>query len=870
MNRLYDLRCEYMENPEMIDAERPRFSWKIMADGRDIVQSSWEIEVLEAETGKCVWRRQETGRDTLHITYEGSHLEDNRKYFWKVKAELSNGLVLESDEPAYFETGIRDDTVWKGIWIGKKERKGKENCPRLRRTIFVDGGCKRARLFISACGLFTLTVNGKEAGDYVLAPGWTSYSHRQQYLAYDVTKLLVPGKNGIGVRLGDGWYNGEISFDHQTHVYGNDISFAALLYLEYDNHTEVISTDACWKAADSGISFSSIYQGECWNLTEEEEDWTSAEYDDSAWENAVLKPDAVGKMIAMRNEGTKRIEVIRPQTILHTPKGELLIDMGQNMTGWARITVNGKKGDVVHVKYGEILDKDGNFYTGNLRGAKQEDRFVLREGENILEPHFTFHGFRYINILEFPGEVGTGNFEGIVLHTAMAPSMKFSCSNPLVNQLWHNLIWGQKGNFLDVPTDCPQRDERLGWTGDAQIFCATACYNFMADAFFGKWLADVREEQYENGAIPFVVPDVLPKTWKFIREAGIGPEHVSAAWCEAITVCPWTMYVQYGDKRILEECYEAVKKYISYIYSGAKYGSNNPYVWDWGPQLGDWLALDNVEGSYCGGTDEFYVSTAFYAFSAKLASKYASVLGYGEEAKKYDDLFGKIREHFRALYLKNGYLTIRTQTAQILPLHFGLLDPEEEEKAVETLVSLLHKRKDHLDTGFVGTPYLCHVLSRYGHTELAYTLLLQEDYPSWLYQVRRGATTVWEHWDGQREDGSFWSDNMNSFNHYAYGSIGEWLYRCAAGIRADEEIPGFRHIIIQPQTDERMEFLEITYESVCGTVHSGWERRASEVRLLVSIPANTSASVYLENGDRYEIGSGEHEFSYNLNYINNR
>lgn len=864
MSKIYDLTCEYKKNPMQIDIMKPRFSWKIASDDKNITQVSWQFEVINSRTDNTVWIKEENSNRTVHICYDGEQLEANTRYYVRVSSILSNGETVGSDGTDYFETGIFDKSEWNGIWIGKKDREKKDplgNCPMFRKTITLDKDLIRAKIFISARGLYELSVNGKALDEYVLSPGWTKYDKRQQYLSYDATDIFKEGKNCVGVRLGDGWFNGDISFNHQKHVYGDTISFASIIILEYTDRTETVKTDETWKVSESGILKSSIYDGEMYDLTKEDSGWSLPEYDDGNWAFADIMKDSQALITGMVNEGTKRIETIKPIGIINAPNGDVLIDMGQNMTGWARITIDAKEGDRIHIKHAETLDKDGNFYSGNLRLAKQEDTYILRDGKNILEPHFTFHGFRYIKVVEFPKEISLDCFEGIVLHTAMEPLMKFECSDELVNKLWHNLTWGQKDNFLDVPTDCPQRDERLGWTGDAQIFAKTACYNFGADSFFTKWLYDVMAEQYQNGAIPFVVPDVLPKDWRFSMEAGLGWEHTSAAWADAITIIPWTLYECYGDKRILEEAYDSMKRYISYIYNGAHNGSGNPYIWDWGPQLGDWLGLDSEEGSYRGGTDEQYVATAYYAYSTNITAKCARILNNSEDADYYEQLYLKIVESFKAKYIKNDEITIKTQTAQILPLCFGLLNEGEEKIAADILVNMLKENNNHLKTGFVGTPYLCNVLSKYGHSDMAYTLLMQKDFPSWLYQVTQGATTVWEHWDGKKPDGTFWSDNMNSFNHYAYGSIGEWLYRSVAGIDTDENKPGFEHIIIKPVSDKSLKYVNCSYASIRGRIVSNWSRENDSLSLHIEIPANTTATVYLEDGSVFDIGSGSHDYN---------
>jgi len=860
MNRIENMQCEYMENPELICTDHPRFSWAVVSDGRDIRVLRRKITVRDRETGAVVWHDEQEDAETVHIRYGGETLRENAAYEWQVRSFLSDGTEVESGR-AYFETGIRDQKIWKGIWITKKDREDLKNCPVFRKTFSLREKPERAKLFISAQGLFTCSVNGIPKDEYVMAPGWTEYRDHLQYLSLDVTEELHAGTNVIGVRLGDGWFDGDISFNHQTHVYGDGISFAAVLITGYGNGTEEVRTDGTWKTRESGILCSSYYDGETWDLTRESANWAAEDFDDSSWEHAVPAPDPEGKLVGIRNEGSKRTDRLKPAAIRKTPDGSTLIDMGQNFSGWLKVTVNGQKGDRVQLKYGEILDKEGNLYTRNLRKAKQEDLFILRDGKNILEPHFTTHGFRFVKILAFPCRPETEMFEGIAVHTAMKPTMEFSCSDPLLNRLCQNILWGEKSNFNDVPTDCPQRDERLGWTGDAEIFARTASFLFGTDAFFSKWMEDVKAAQKKNGAVPFVVPDVLPKDWSFLTDAGLGADQSGAGWSDVVTIVPWTLYLQYGDREILQNSYAAMKKYIAYIKDGAGNGSSDPYLWDWGPQLGDWLALDRSDGSYRGATDEMFTSTAYYAYSVSIVRKTAEVLGFTEEADEYGSLFEGIVRSFHRKYMADGKIKIRTQTAQILPVYFGMLTAEETKTAADSLAELIRENGGHLSTGFMGTPYICHVLSRNGYQDLAYDLLLKQDYPSWLYQVKQGATTVWEHWDGKKPDGSFWSDNMNSFNHYAYGSIGEWMFRCMAGIDTEEKDPGFGRILLSPVTSIRLKSLQCVYHSVRGKIVSRWERNQNTVHYHFEIPANTSARITLEDGSVRETGSGVYDFT---------
>jgi alpha-L-rhamnosidase len=469
-------------------------------------------------------------------------------------------------------------------------------------------------------------------------------------------------------------------------------------------------------------------------------------------------------------------------------------------------------------------------FTRYLRKAKQTIKYILKGcGIETYQPHFTFQGFRYVKVEGYPGELKPENFTGMVIHSDMEVTGNFRCSDKLVNQLQHNILWGQKGNFLDVPTDCPQRDERLGWTGDAQMFIRTACFNMNVALFFTKWLRDLYAEQSAEKGVPFVIPHVLGEN-----------DYSSSAWGDASTICPWTIYTCYGDRRILEEQYESMKMWVEYIRAQG----DNEYLWNTGFHFGDWVGLDAKPDSYVGATSRDFIATAFYACSASIVAKAAGVLGKNEDRAEYEKLHANIVKNFREEFVSpNGRLVSPTQTAHVLALMFGLVEEKHRKRTVEALVGLIEENKCHLDTGFVGTPYICHVLSENGHNDLAYWLLLQKDYPSWLYQVTKGATTIWEHWDGIKEDGSFWSPDMNSFNHYAYGSIGDWLYRVAAGIDAGK--PGYKHIYIRPRPGNGLTFVEASLDSPYGVIKSAWKKDGDALEIRVTIPANTTASIIL-------------------------
>jgi alpha-L-rhamnosidase len=848
MFHIKDLRCEYKENPIGLDVTHPRVSWRLESDERAIVQAAYQIEVATDMAFKSlIWESGRVESDqSIHIELGEWKVASRNRYYYRVQAWNQKDESSGWSEPAYWETGLLDNREWTAEWIAAPTGlfvEDSEQCPLLRRSFQIEGGLKTARIYASALGLYELHLNGRRVGDSYFTPGWTSYQHRLQYQTYDVTEMLNEGENAIGALLGKGWYAGYLGWDGEKSIYGDRVALLLQMHLVYEDGREtVIQTDGCWKSAGSPVLMSELYHGETYDSRLEQPGWGSAGFDVNGWEPVELIPHTKDILVAQENVPVRRIEEIKPVELITTPAGETVIDMGQNMVGWVRFSIQGKPGSEVQLMHAEILDNEGNFYLDNIRSAKQTIRYVLSGGDKeTFEPHFTFQGFRYIRLHGFEGPIRLEDFTGIVLHSDMEATGHFECSDPLVNQLQHNILWGLKGNFLDVPTDCPQRDERLGWTGDAQVFVRTASYLANIAPFFTKWLRDLKAEQADNGGVPFVVPNTLGTEGK----GPFGQPFNSAAWGDAAVICPWTLYLAYGDKRILEEQYESMSAWVNYIRSQG----DNEYLWNTGFHFGDWLALDAKPDSYLGATDPEYVATAFYAYSVSLLQKTAAVLGKTEDAEHYAELHAGIVEAFTKEYVTPaGRLAVPTQTAQVLALMFGMVEGAAKERAVEKLISLLRDNKFHLTTGFVGTPYLNHVLSANGNNEAAYQLLFQQDYPSWLYQVTKGATTIWEHWDGIKEDGSFWSKDMNSFNHYAYGAIGDWMYRSVAGIDTDEKEAGYKKIRIQPQPGEGMTWAEGRLSTMYGKVFCRWQKSEDgRMEIRVAIPANTSAEIHLPN-----------------------
>ena len=883
MLKISKLRCEYKKNPIGIDGLHPRISWQLVSENRGILQAGYQLQVSEEENfTHILW---DTGlvksAQSIHVAYNGPELKSHTRYYFRVSVQVNKGNDSGWSQTAFWETGLLGIKEWKAEWITPAidSEVMKEACPMLRKAFEVKGKVKTARIYATALGLYELHLNGSRVGDCLFAPGWTNYRKRLQYQTYDVTDLIKTGSNAIGAILGKGWFTGNIGWVSAKGFYGESQALLLQMHILYeDGKEEVLLSDAGWESSTGPILMSEIYHGETYDARLEKKGWSLPEYNSVGWQGVEVYSYTKDTLTAQENVPVKIIQEIKPVSIIKTPVDETVIDFGQNMTGWVRFSVKGPAGAVVTLKHAEVLDSKGNFYTENLRSAKQTITYTLKgEGVECFEPHFSFQGFRYVCVEGYPGKITAEHFTGRVIHSDMEETGSFECSNELVNQLQHNILWGQKGNFLDVPTDCPQRDERLGWTGDAQMFIRTACFNMNTAPFFTKWLQDLHAEQSLEKGVPFVIPNVLD-------EKGFS----SAAWGDAATICPWTIYQCYGDERILEQQYESMKMWVEYI----KNQGDNPYLWNTGFHFGDWLGLDSKPDSYIGATSTDFIATSFFAYSTNILMKTARVLGKKEDAALYEELYGNILEHFKKEFVTpNGRLATETQTAHVLALMFELVEEKDRKRTVETLARLIKDNKNHLTTGFVGTPYLCYVLSKNGYNGLAYELLQQTDYPSWLYQITKGATTIWEHWDGIKEDGSFWSKDMNSFNHYAYGAIGDWLYRIVAGLDTDQENPGYRHILISPHTGNGLTYAKAGLQSMYGEIRSEWEKTATEMKLQVTIPSNTTATVILpgallENvsesgrkleasegvssygqiseGVKLELGSGVYQFSYGI------
>jgi alpha-L-rhamnosidase len=722
---------------------------------------------------------------------------------------------------------------------------------------------QKARLFITARGLYEASVNGKRVGDAFLTPGWTSYNKHLQFQVYDLSSDIKQGENKLQVLLGSGWFRTRIAWENNKNFYGSQTALLSQLEIQYaDGTTETIISDGSWKAALSSIVSSEIYDGEKQDLRIKPTQWSAA----------VETTASYDVLVSQINEPIKKQETVSVQKVITTKSGKTILDFGQNVVGWVKLQAKGSAGQQVKLSHVEMLDKFGEPYFANLRSAKAQATYTLSGEQESIEPHFTFFGFRYVQVEGLV--VNKDDFKAIALHSDMASSGSFETSNALLNQLQSNIRWGQKGNFLDVPTDCPQRDERLGWTGDAEVFSRTAAFNFNVNQFFAKWLKDVTADQAPNGAVPFVIPDVLTRTTigKENNQAG------AAGWSDASIIIPYNIYTTYGDKQVLENQYASMKAYLNYVRSVAK---ND--LWNTGFQFADWLSyrVDDSKGMIgqrSAVTDNYLVAQCFYAYNTALMVKTARILGKVEEYKEYEKLLDRIKLQFQKEFMTaNGRLISETQTAYILALQFDMIPGSLRPAALERLVSNIESYKYHLTTGFLGTPFLNPVLTRFGRNDVAYKLLLQDTYPSWLYPIKaHGATTIWERWDSMKPDSTFQDPGMTSFNHYAYGAVGDWMYRTIGGIDTEEfDGAGYKQSVIKPELGGGLTFAKTSLDTPYGKISSDWRLDSNTFTLQVEVPANTSASVILPvqgykqvqqdgqsmTGDRVRIGSGKYVFT---------
>ena len=853
------LRVNHIENPVGYLIDPLSLSWVVaQAKGTHTVKARVQIALDEA-MNQLVHDSGER-EDISCVDYSPDiTLEPGVRYYWQVQV-WDDAEDYGKSKVAFFETAAEMKTA---AWI--KSPFSKEVQALFRKEFTVEKKAVKARLYICGLGLYEAYINGEKIGDEYLAPYYNDYNLWLQYQTYDLTQQLREGDNCIGIMLGNGWYKGRFGFvDRVDELYGDTCHMICELHLMFaDGTKEIIPSDTSWLCAPSPVLQSSIYDGEVWDSRKEIPAWAEVSCDAKEFVPAISCEESKKLLTPRLSLPVKIMERIKPVQLIHTVADELVLDFGQEMTGWVEFNCKEPENAEILFQYGEIL-QEGKFYNENLRTAKAEYRYIANGKHGWVRPHFTFYGFRYVKIQGIQ-EINLDDFVGCVLHSEMEQTGTIVTSNGKVNQLIHNALWGQKGNFLDTPTDCPQRDERMGWTGDAQVFSTTASFNMYTPAFYKKYLYDMKQEQDTlGGSVPHVVPDALGQIGRILHRrdkqtdnVGVNTSHGSCAWADAATVIPWTLYTAYGDKTLLAQQYENMKSWVDYIRKVDVERCGGRYLWTDGFHFADWLALDNFHKDSCfGATDPYLVASAYYYYSVKLTEKAAAELDKNKDAAYYGELAAHIKEAFLdEYYSRTGRLVQETQTALAIVLWLDLIPEGARQRQVDTLMAKLKEENMHLTTGFVGTPLLCPVLTENGHADAAYTLLLNEDFPSWLYEVNMGATTVWERWNSVLPDGSISDTGMNSLNHYAYGSIVEWMYRYMCGLNSSS--PAYKRFKICPYTDERFDWVRMLYDSAYGVIRSEWEKKDDGVLYTVEIPFDTEAYFVLNHDARITKINGE-------------
>jgi alpha-L-rhamnosidase len=841
------LRCEYLVDPLGIDEATPRLSWTVESDRRGARQAAWRVRVTSDAGDLWDSGRVEDDR-TTQIEYDGVPLTSRMTCHWQVQVWDEQGQSAVS-APAFWTMGLLQPSDWQARWIAAHPdylKRAKHAIaptqtepgtpPWLRKAFTIDGPVRRATVYASARGLFDLHLNGQAVSGDVFAPEWTDYDKRIHYRTHDVTSLVQPGANTLGAVLGDGWYSGYVGWQETRGRYGLQNSLMIQLEIEVQDGTcQTVITDESWRCAAGPIVCSDFMMGETYDARYELTGWDEPQYDDSGWCKVIaVKPPGV-PLVAQRSEPVRVVETIEPVSVNEIEPGVFIYDLGQNISGWVRLRVKGPAGAKVTLRHGERLNPDGTLYTENLRRAKATDVYVLRgDGEEVWQPRFTFHGFQYVELRGL-----RGNVTGCVVHSGTPPAGRFQCSHPGINRLWLNGLWSQKGNFLSIPTDCPQRDERLGWMGDAQVFSRTATYNMDAAAFFTKWMIDVQDAQTPDG----VFPDTAPRPREGENFVGLDGLGGAAGWADAGVIIPWTIWRMYDDRRIIERHFDAMAAWLDWIARANPDGVRRNEL---GNNYGDWLCIPSDTTFRTQSPMKTLLATAYWADDAAKLSRMAREIGRNDDANRFGAMFERVRAAFQKEFLlPDGRLKTETQTAYVLALAFDLLPAEVRRLATEHLIENIKNLNWHLSTGFIGISHLNPTLTAVGRPDVAWRLLLNEDYPSWLYPVRHGATTIWERWNGWTEEDGFFNPQMNSFNHYSLGSVGEWLYRCVVGIELDPAINGFKQFIIRPYPGGGLEYAQAAYQSIHGAIESRWHRQGKTLTLNVVIPANTRARVYV-------------------------
>jgi alpha-L-rhamnosidase len=889
------------ENPLGHYDAMPSFSWQLPADGSVQRQSAYRI-VVASEPGLLpdradLWDSGEVKTDqSTWVSYQGKAFASRQRAYWQVRFWDEKERVSEWSEPASFELGLLHNEDWKGQWIqmnGEKvfpppeqwtaddqtspSKKMDVLIPEyLRKQFKLNAPITKARLYVSARGLYEIFLNGSRVGRDYMTPGWTTYRSWIESLTYDVTQQVREGENVIGATIAQGWYAGRISPPRRYTGLRPDLICQLEVTLA-NGERVVIATDGSWKATNQGpIRFAGIFDGEVYDARREMPGWNSVGFDDSKWGPVLVKSIDPAVALSPKEHFPVRITRELPSLKVTEPQsGKYVFDFGQNMVGWPQLTIPVRAGETIQVRTAEMLKQDGTLYTDNYRTARSTDYYTAaRNGIVTWHPEFTFHGFRYVELSGFPAgtKPDASWVKGMVLHSDFERIGHFSSSSDMLNRLQENITWGQRGNFLDVPTDCPQRDERRGWTGDAQVFCPTAQFNYNTHAFWTSWTHSMRVNQFSNGIIPSVIPEA-----RNFKQPG------SPGWGDAAVTIPWDVYVRSGDQTILEKNYEMMKRWVAAYEPDARdfIVHRNGF--------GDWLQPYSTDDTH-GETSLDLIATAYYGRCSAIMEQVATILGKPNDAARYARQFTNIRDAFsRKFFDRNGKLTtpFETQTGYLLALGFNLLESGQREEATRNLLLKIEEADGHLRTGFLGTPLLAFVLGQTGHQDIAYQVLFRETYPSWFFSIKQGATTMWERWNSYTRQDGFADAKMNSFNHYAYGAIGQWMYERIAGLAPDPEYPGYRHFFIRPVPGSPLTWAKAELETPYGKALSGWKKSNGKLTIEAIVPPNTTATLIVptkngaaptlsesgkplslaEKDGLYtcEVQPGKHEFQINLN-----
>ncbi len=863
--RCVELRCAHLLDPLGVAPDRVRLSWRLEGTGTGRAQRAYQVLVTPEEPDAfAAWDsgRVETAV-TADIAYPGgvfppgasraTPLTAAGRYSWKVRVWDETGAASGWSDQARFEVELDRTSGWHASWIGPGRvresvtppsgagpvdpvARALTPAPYLRRAFTVDQPVTSARLYVTALGLYEARLNGRRVGDGFLTPGWTDYTRRIAYQTYDVTGLLNQGDNVLGAIVAHGWYAGFYGFDPKragAH-YGTDPELLAQLVLRLaDGSEQRIVTDGLWESSTGAIRHADLLMGERHDLALEPSGWDMPGFDAIQWRPARARNRDSTPLVADPGPPIRVTEEIAPRSIATDDYGRHIVDFGQNLTGWLRINVDGPPGARVRIRHGEVLAADGSLYTDNLRTARATDEFATAGGPEVLEPRFTLHGFRYAEITGYPGDIGQADITARVVHSDTPAAGNFESSLPWLDQLFRTIDWGQRGNFISVPTDCPQRDERLGWLGDAQVFARTACYNRDVAAFFAKWLDDVADAQLPSGAFT----DVAPR----LTHRGAG----APAWGDAGVIVPWTVWKMYGDTAVLDRHFGAMTRWMDFLER-----ANPDYLRarELGNSYNDWLAPGDDD------TPHELLATAYWAHDAALMAEIADATGRPGDAAGYRALRSKIGSAFTdAFVAADGQVTSGTQTAYVLGLHMNLVPDDLRAAAAEHLAAAIRAVGWHLTTGFAGVGYLLPVLSSTGQTAAAYRLLEQDTMPSWRYMVDHGATTTWERWDGWTAERGFASPWMNSFNHYSLGSVGEWLYRFLLGIDQEPGTAGFGRLLLRPHPGGSLDWARGSYRSVRGAISVGWKRDRGRFTYWAELPPNVTATVCVPSRDAAEV-----------------